>query len=526
MNRAHTCTYDDKQQKSRTQLLKEQLAQLEQRLQDLESGSSSSSSSSGPHSPPYNTYDLDFGIGHFDDRIVFSYDFSSTSSSPSPTHSEIGSTAPSLLFDPMELKYRSKSVSPSASVLGAPVCSDPIRTLSPPSKQHLLEVFMAHRHQCWFYASMDRFIEAQPGNDPHPALINAMYLIACHFAHSPFYSELEPAFFVQVQHDINTALDTSNRLPDIVQASALLAIYLYLNNRVMEGYRHTFSAIKLAVGLGLHQIQPTAMLGSMYPSTTPLISINPPRDETELQDRVFAFWQIFMIDRCWSVANGLPLALPDKESPQSRILTPWPSFSGSGEWNVNGFEQQPLLAFFEGAEHPLDESIATMKAKAAALYELTSRSKNVNDANDWGYHYAQAALQRFSSTIHPIQFDLDSFVIQVMIYASFINLRCHLPFDEQALKAANSIVQLICHSMSDHDWQYLDPIVSACWLSAAELFIFAIANSKLEIFSGDLTNAVGGYQRNLDVLVQALNKFGAYSPLSSDLALRVELARG
>jgi hypothetical protein len=37
MNRSHTCEYDDKQQKSRTQLLKEQLAMLERRLQELES---------------------------------------------------------------------------------------------------------------------------------------------------------------------------------------------------------------------------------------------------------------------------------------------------------------------------------------------------------------------------------------------------------------------------------------------------------------------------------------------------------
>lgn len=196
---------------------------------------------------------------------------------------------------------------------------------------------MAHRHQCWFYGSMERFLETpqQFGSEPHPALINAMYLLACHYAQSPYYSEMEPAFFVQAQHEINGALDSSDRLTDIVQASSLLAIYLYTNNRVMEGYRHTFSAIRLAVGLGLNQIRSSNAAAPGCPQQAPLIPISPPRNNTELKDRIFAFWQIFMVDRCWSVANKLPLALPDKDSSHCRILTPWPSILEGAQWVIS-----------------------------------------------------------------------------------------------------------------------------------------------------------------------------------------------
>ncbi|KAG6918586.1 hypothetical protein DXG01_013388 [Tephrocybe rancida] len=336
---------------------------------------------------------------------------------------------------------------------------------------------------------------------------------------------MESAFFVQVQHDINAALDTSDRLTDIVQASSLLAIYLYMNNRVMEGYRHTFSAIKLAVGLGLHQIQTPNALPGMYPTQVPLIPSAPPRDSREFDDRISAFWQIFMIDRCWSVANGLPLALPDKDTLQCRILTPWPTSFGPDTWNTLGF-QQPLQSFFQGLEltSPSDESLHTLKAKAAALYELTSRSKNVSDPNDWNYCFAENAVERFSSIIPSVAFDCDYFVIQTMVYTSFVHLQRHASFDGRAMKAGHSIVQLICQ-LRDADWQYLDPIVSACWLSAAEMYTFAIANTKQEVYSGDLGGGVGGYQNNLDVLVQALNTLGAYSPLAGDLALKLELAR-
>ncbi|KAG6886536.1 hypothetical protein C0992_003534, partial [Termitomyces sp. T32_za158] len=290
---------------------------------------------------------------------------------------------------------------------------------------------------------MDRFLK--PGNEPHPALENAIYLLACHFTETQIYSDLEPAFLIQVQHEINAALDTSDRLPDVVQASALLAVYLYMNNRIMEGYRHTFSAVKLAVGIGLHQIQPQSVLTGIYPVQTPLIPIAPPRNAMELQDRVLAFWQVFMIDRCWSVASGLPLVLPDKDAPQCRILTPWPL--GPGKWGTTGF-QPSLREFFDGAElsNQSEETIPSLKAKAAAIYELTSRSKN------------EAAVQKFYSTIPAVPFNRDYFAIQTMVYTSFIHLKRHATSDSRALKAGSSITKLICQ-LTGADWSYLDPIV-------------------------------------------------------------------
>lgn len=195
---------------------------------------------------------------------------------------------------------------------------------------------MHHRHQCWFYASMDRFLVETPqahqhSNAPHPALTNAIYLLSCHFSQTQYYMELEPAFLTQAQREINLALDSSDRLPDIVQASSLLAIYFYIKDRVMEGYRHTFCAVRLALAIGLHHIcADSAFIHGHHPAL--LTQIPPPCDNTELDDRIFAFWQAFMVDRCWSVANGLPGALPSKGNAQFDILTPWPS---NVKWGVS-----------------------------------------------------------------------------------------------------------------------------------------------------------------------------------------------
>ena len=184
------------------------------------------------------------------------------------------------------------------------------------------------RQQCWFYASMERIIEPSHHHwdrQPHPALMNAIYLLACHFSQLPRYTEFEAEFLVQAQWEINVALDNSDRLVDVVQASSLLAIYLCLKDHGMEGYRHVFTAARLAVGIGLHQTLTLDIIPDVGHASTPVISIPPPCDSIELRDRIFAFWQVFMVDRFWSVANGLPLALPERDNARCRILTPWPS---------------------------------------------------------------------------------------------------------------------------------------------------------------------------------------------------------
>lgn len=151
---------------------------------------------------------------------------------------------------------------------------------------------------------------------PHDCLLNAMYLLGCHFARSPYYSELETIFFNKTLNHITAALDASDRLVDVIEASSLLAVYLYINCRFLEGYCHAFSAARLAVGLGLHQLTSG--------QSSPPIPIPPPQTEDEMRHRVSAFWQVFIVDRCWTIANGLPLALPDGDSSHARIKTPWP----------------------------------------------------------------------------------------------------------------------------------------------------------------------------------------------------------
>jgi Fungal specific transcription factor domain len=180
---------------------------------------------------------------------------------------------------------------------------------------------------------MDRFTNPQcHDQQPHPALWNAIYLLACHYTQTPYYNKMEPAILMRTLDEINAALEISDRLLDIVQASSLLAIYMYNNNRAVEGYRQAFSAARLAVGLGLHQLHPADIESMSTCQLNTFVPVAAPRDDMELTDRIFTFWHAFAVDRCWSAFHGLPLAFPEKDDAQFRIITPWPVAPGNSLW--------------------------------------------------------------------------------------------------------------------------------------------------------------------------------------------------
>ena len=242
--------------------------------------------------------------------------------------------------------------------------------------------------------------------------MNSIYLLSCHFARPGTICtvDMETAFLTRTLQEITAALDKSDRLVDIVRASCLLAIYLFANGRILEGYCHSFSAARLAVALGLHRLpnpkefqytqtqtqgSPSASSSSSYgteesyaipglltglgPSTTSHMPLPPPESQEELRDRISAFWEVFMVDRCWSVANGLPVALPDGECSEGRIRTPWPEPSPGSSHAHDGVLGQGsgTAALSAGVYMP------AVKAKAAALYERTFRLASCESRNSF-----------------------------------------------------------------------------------------------------------------------------------------------
>ncbi|KAJ4475615.1 hypothetical protein J3R30DRAFT_3706182 [Lentinula aciculospora] len=566
MKRADECEYEDRRQKSRTQKLREKLAMLEDRIKELEgteqsiSGDASSSNTGSPDA-------LDPGanntLGDVDrNQISLDYTLPTTSAG---TRSSSSSSSSSLL---------SMSGNPFASTMGmvwgdtdningvdehafdiSPFTGmgmfldmphwDPSTPLPFENKKILLELFIAHRHQCWFFSDTTRLDTLSSGkslvgvSEPHPALMNALYLLACHFSRSPYFSELEPTFLTRALREITVALDNQDRLVDVVQASSLLAIYLYANSRILEGYCHSFSAARLAVGLGLHQIQyadlgqptnsspssdrssPTGVMNLNTTSSPSSIASSPPKDQSELRERISTFWQVFMVDRCWSVANGLPVALPDGEHHQGRIKTPWPDAAlDDGATGAGVFD-------------PLGNSVymPSLKAKAAALYERTFRLSSSAHPNWAEFTATSNALQRFLSSLplflgfEPWRNQAPFLDVELLTIHTIANV-CTIHMNKnnlemENLQAANYVLTLI-RQLGQSDYEWLDPLISACWTTVAKLYLQILSLSNSPAAAGLPTFSV---DQELDVIVNAMKVLSTFFPSAGEHARKIEQER-
>lgn len=266
---------------------------------------------------------------------------------------------------------------------------------------HSLDIFFAHRHQCSFDVHIGRFkaaLLAPTARKPHSSLVDAVYLLACYFSRSPSLTALEPYFLKRSLRGIADALQNTDRIVQVLQASCLLAVYFFWHGRTLEGYYHSSIAARLAVGLGLHQIRSNewfqlqfARAGYSQEAPAPLkasVPLKPPLDEVEYTERIAAFWQIFSVDRSWAVATGLPTALPDDDHPRSQIETMWPiTIPDDPDVSSAFFEirmrlsrprvqpelESGIIPALPGGHLSGSASTAALRVKAIALFERTAR---------------------------------------------------------------------------------------------------------------------------------------------------------
>ncbi|SJL04968.1 uncharacterized protein ARMOST_08339 [Armillaria ostoyae] len=570
MNRVEECEYDDMTVKSRTQKLQEKLTMLETRLRELESEPSRSSQTSsaetspeaGPSTSPTSAILAPVAPSAITDGDPTSlsttfqdfntFDPTWTVNSPSSSSSSVELAAFPGVFGEGPADHLWPSVTASSSqvapflegndnlgsgfeispgVYPVPTHADPNFASSffpqwdpktPLPNEHrtvLMNIFLLHRHQFSFEGDISRFDDSVPANlfrpEPHPALLNAIYLLGCHFARSPYYSGLEPIFFNKALSEITLALDSSDRLVDIIETSCLLAVYLYINSRFLEGYCHAFSAARLAVGIGLHQIT-SEPYDSSAPSQQAAVSTIPipaPRSQEEMRDRIAAFWQVFIVDRCWTVANGLPLALPDGDSPNSRIKTPWPIPSEAG---IDPSTYIPLL-----------------RAKAVALLERASRMASVSNKNDdyWAnYNAAEIALKRLSASLpafigfEPWRMqapfiDVDLFAIHSAVHGAMIHLYKDVN-EGETQKGMRTILSLI-RQLNNDDYEFLEPTLCATWTCVAKEYIRSIHTANQNAGGSDVY-AVTIAEQEIGVLISAMKMLSAFFPIAGEHAKKIE----
>ncbi len=157
--------------------------------------------------------------------------------------------------------------------------------------------------------------------------MNAIFLWSCFLSRPGSLSQHEQHYLSRTQDSIPDALAQPSRILDVIQASCLLAKYLYACGRLVEASYHASAAATLAVHVGLHRVaslQPPVLPWAAVITGSTSLQLDPPMDVIEIGERISVFWQAFVLDRCLAAALQRPSCIVDDDSFMSKIDTPWP----------------------------------------------------------------------------------------------------------------------------------------------------------------------------------------------------------
>ncbi|KAL0060234.1 hypothetical protein AAF712_012989 [Marasmius tenuissimus] len=186
-------------------------------------------------------------------------------------------------------------------------------------------------------------------------------------------SSFQRALLTQALQDSAQGLSTSHpqRVLHVVQAEVLIAQYLFLNDRALEGKYHISTAVSLVLGAGFHKIrsgqQQAIPRSGMIPP--------PPRDAREEVERVNALWAVLVMNHCWTAADAKASNI-SYDMPESRIDAPWPlDFGGSTEAQFfpNNLQTGYTIQNFLADRPDGVNSLNALHAKAAILFEQSTR---------------------------------------------------------------------------------------------------------------------------------------------------------
>jgi len=226
-----------------------------------------------------------------------------------------------------------------------------------------------------------------PSEQRHPVLMNAIYLWACFISRPEPLSQHEEHYLQHALDALPEALRSNDRVVDVIQASCLLSQYFLANGRLLEGSYHVSAAASLSVQTGLGR-RPSLntqawSCDSMDSDTKPALS------DILDGERNLAFWQVYNLDRCWSVVLRKPSVIPDKPGTRHSVSSPWPQeikdyekvcFSLGGGYcslltniliqgRIDAHSSSPTIrSFLSGSVSANSFSVPAIRAKASALF--------------------------------------------------------------------------------------------------------------------------------------------------------------
>lgn len=528
------CQYDDGKTKTKTQMLRENIERLEQRIRELEDPECA---------PPA----VALQYPQFHRRS----ESSSSSSTGSPDSS--GFSAPHSPFSP------SVTSSPQETWIHCHISPPPTpaneacqmgQQPSVEYSQMLVDTFAPHRHQCLLGLHMGRFRESftkPPSEQHHPVLTNSIFLWACYLSRPTPLSGHEHHYLSRALEALPDALQHEHRVLDLIQASCLLSLYFLSNGRALEGGYHATTAASLTIQCGLHGVMAGRTM--FEPSgAKSSFALDPPRDVIEQGERILTFWQVFALDRCWSAILQKPVIIPDGPEGSLSVLMPWPQDMEEYELGqINGYHVfSTTLSYLEDdiSKVGCGFSPMTLRIRACVLFyhahQLAScweqrrrldHTDYFSASDDYAglslpsgftdeFQALEQAITRFLSSQIPIH-QLETAMPQdrqacitaytlanaAMIHLSTLFGDRDPTAYEKCLRAARCCVSVIKY-ITEADYEFLDPVLGPCWTYVVDTLIqdlFAVETSW------PLVDA-DGVRQEIGIMLFAMNNLGKRFP--------------
>jgi len=379
----------------------------------------------------------------------------------------------------------------------------------------LLDIFSPHRRQCGLEIHMGRLLDSLTlpiEKQRHPVLMNAIYLWACFVSRPEPLCQHEEHYLGLVLDALRDALRHGDKVIDIIQGSCLLSTYFLANGRILEGSYHASAAASLAVQCGLQFSSPFDGQG-WSPDAKETFDLKPFRKSVKDGERILAFWQVYNLDRCWSVILRKPSVIPDGLDPRHPIECPWPQHLADYEaGHIDpGPPFQTIRAFFEGDVSPSGFSTQALRVKASALF---ARADQVSASWDprlkppstliEEIQALETAIAQFIATLVPLD-QLDAVTLEdkhTLIAAHTLahtaSIQLYRPFTQdgpitfdKCSRAARACVAVIEH-ITEQDFGLVDPIIGPCWSCAADTLITELETREISwpLMDTDVRNQI------------------------------------
>ncbi|TFK35228.1 hypothetical protein BDQ12DRAFT_655730 [Crucibulum laeve] len=455
--RPDDCEYVVGQERSRTQILEENISRLEARIQELQNPHQAN-----PSITLHQPYSHGQPSGRGSRNIAPSSDLSSTSSQDPPVN----------------------------------------------VAQQLLDHFLPFASEFGFFLNASRFqasaLTQKPQGHPSrpaPALMTTAYLWGIHLSRDPSLLAHEQTYLTRALQQTSTALSGNhpNKVIHGLQAEVLLAYYFFANGRFLEGKYHVTAAVSISVSAGLNKIR------SRNP-TSAVASISPARDSVEEGERINACWTVFTLDKCWAAALDTPPNLIDPtDKLDAQIDTPWPmemSEYEQGRFPTNVRTSQTIQKFLSGTQTAdVGMSSKAILAKSALLWERVS-----DLARSWypgmsQHHFASfssafaavdSVIDRLKSSLPPLSQVMRTVnnpetlrtlaVAYSMINGSILRLHNILAQGSESstrkrMSAAQGVVDVVT-SIQSRSLVHLNPIIGTIWVDASQILINELSNMR------------------------------------------------